>query len=150
MFLGNTKDPYYQTIVQRMLAEYEAQGCKISFITLDFSHIDLSVQFFPCFTENLGYTYFTENTVHILLKAWDTQYKVKDGTRQPVILIDVTKENRMSLCQLTTVGCSTEKQKKEIGNIKKKRKSFTRYKSSLKIVYNYYQKQFDKTKSVII
>ncbi|GBM27625.1 hypothetical protein AVEN_35281-1 [Araneus ventricosus] len=29
-FLGNTKDPLYKTIVQRMLTAYEAQGCKMS------------------------------------------------------------------------------------------------------------------------
>lgn len=47
-FLGNTKDPNYKTIVQRMLAAYKAQGCKMS-LKVHFlnSHID----YFP---ENLG------------------------------------------------------------------------------------------------
>lgn len=47
-FLGNTKDPNYKTIVQRMLAAYEAQGCKMSLkVHFLHSHID----YFP---ENLG------------------------------------------------------------------------------------------------
>lgn len=47
-FLGNTKDPLYKTIVQRMLAAYEAQGCKMSLkVHFLHSHID----YFP---ENLG------------------------------------------------------------------------------------------------
>ena len=47
-FLGNTKDPLYKTIVQRMLAAYEAQGCKMSLkVHFLHSHTD-------CFPENLG------------------------------------------------------------------------------------------------
>lgn len=47
-FLGNTKDPDYKTIVQRMLAAYEAQGCNMSLkVHFLHSHID----YFP---ENLG------------------------------------------------------------------------------------------------
>ncbi|GBN25263.1 hypothetical protein AVEN_272262-1 [Araneus ventricosus] len=45
---GNTKDPLYKTIVQRMLTAYEAQGCKMSLkVHFLHSHID-------CFPENLG------------------------------------------------------------------------------------------------
>ncbi|KAJ8723247.1 hypothetical protein PYW08_003159 [Mythimna loreyi] len=47
-FLGNTRNPNYKTIVQRMLAAYEAQGCKMSLkVHFLHSHID----YFP---ENLG------------------------------------------------------------------------------------------------
>ncbi|GBN94843.1 hypothetical protein AVEN_266157-1 [Araneus ventricosus] len=47
-FLGNTKDPLYKTIIQRMLAAYEAQGCQMSLkVHFLHSHID-------CFPENLG------------------------------------------------------------------------------------------------
>lgn len=47
-FLGNTKDPHYKTIVQRMLAAYKAQGCNMSLkVHFLHSHVD----YFP---ENLG------------------------------------------------------------------------------------------------
>ncbi|GBN99749.1 hypothetical protein AVEN_123600-1 [Araneus ventricosus] len=44
----DTKDPVYKTIVQRMMATYEAQGCKMSLkVHFLHSHID-------SFPENLG------------------------------------------------------------------------------------------------
>ncbi|GBM12128.1 hypothetical protein AVEN_39468-1 [Araneus ventricosus] len=47
-FLGNTKDPLYETIAQRMLTAYEAQSCKMSLkVHFLHSHID-------CIPENLG------------------------------------------------------------------------------------------------
>lgn len=93
-FLGNTKDPNYKTIVQRMLAAYEAQGCKMS-LKVHFlnSHID----YFP---ENLG-AYSEEQGC--------------DFTRMSVISTEGTKGDGMSLCLLTTVGCLSEKLKMEIG-----------------------------------
>lgn len=45
---GNTKDPDYKTVVQRMLAAYEAQGCKLS-LKVNFLHS--YIDYFP---ENLG------------------------------------------------------------------------------------------------
>ncbi|GBN14284.1 hypothetical protein AVEN_43807-1 [Araneus ventricosus] len=46
--LENTKDPLYKTIVQHMLAAYEARGCKMSLkVHFLHSHIDY-------FQENLG------------------------------------------------------------------------------------------------
>ena len=47
-FLGNTKDPEYRTIVQRMLTAYKAQGCKMS-LKVHFLHSH--IEYFP---ENLG------------------------------------------------------------------------------------------------
>lgn len=47
-FLGNTKDPEYKTIVQRMLTAYKAQGCKMS-LKVHFLHSH--IEYFP---ENLG------------------------------------------------------------------------------------------------
>ncbi|GBM21429.1 hypothetical protein AVEN_161046-1 [Araneus ventricosus] len=47
-FLGNTKDPLYKTIVERMLTAYEAQGCKMS-LKVHFLHSQID-----CFPENLG------------------------------------------------------------------------------------------------
>ncbi|GBN35867.1 hypothetical protein AVEN_145467-1, partial [Araneus ventricosus] len=47
-FSGNTKDPIYKTIVQRIWTAYEAQGWKLSLkVHFQHSHID-------CFPENLG------------------------------------------------------------------------------------------------
>ncbi|GBN17920.1 hypothetical protein AVEN_222395-1 [Araneus ventricosus] len=52
-FLENTKDPLYKTIAQRILAAYEAQGCKMNLkVHFLHSHIDR-------FKENLG-TYSEE------------------------------------------------------------------------------------------
>lgn len=47
-FLRNIKDPDYKTIIQRMLAAYEAQGCKMS-LKVNFLHSH--IKYFP---ENLG------------------------------------------------------------------------------------------------
>lgn len=46
--LGSTEDPLYKTIIQRMLAAYEAQGCRIS---LKFHFLHFHTNHFP---QNLG------------------------------------------------------------------------------------------------
>ncbi|GBM63265.1 hypothetical protein AVEN_110948-1 [Araneus ventricosus] len=46
--LGNTKDPLYKTILQRMLTAYEAQRCKMS-LKVHFLHSHI-----VCFPESLG------------------------------------------------------------------------------------------------
>ncbi|GBL85452.1 hypothetical protein AVEN_34633-1 [Araneus ventricosus] len=47
-FFGNTKDPLYKTILQRMLTTYEAQRCKMS-LKVHFLHFHND-----CFPESLG------------------------------------------------------------------------------------------------
>ncbi|GBN73403.1 hypothetical protein AVEN_261738-1 [Araneus ventricosus] len=46
--LGNTKDPLYKTILQRMLTAYEAQRCKMR-LKAHFLHSHMD-----CFPENIG------------------------------------------------------------------------------------------------
>ena len=54
-FLGNTKDPDYKNIVQRMLAAYEAQGCKMSLkVHFLHSHIDYFPQNLGAYSEEQG------------------------------------------------------------------------------------------------
>ncbi|GBN40971.1 hypothetical protein AVEN_249501-1 [Araneus ventricosus] len=55
MFLENTKDPLYKTIVQRMLTAYEAQGCKMSLkVHFLHSHIDNFPESLGAYSEEQG------------------------------------------------------------------------------------------------
>lgn len=99
-FLGNTKDPNYKTIVQRMLAAYEAQGCKMSLkVHFLHSHID----YFP---ENLG------------------AYSEEQGERfhQDVRDIERRYQGRWDVTMLADY-CWLLKRETEDGNRKRTRKS---------------------------
>jgi hypothetical protein len=83
-FWCKIKDHLYTTNVQRMLAIYRAQDCKLS-LKVHFLHS--LVNYFP---ENLG--------------TYKEEHKVNDFTRLFVISKDATKIDGMLICQLTTAG----------------------------------------------
>ncbi|GBM88849.1 hypothetical protein AVEN_178442-1 [Araneus ventricosus] len=74
-FLGNTKDPVYKTIIQRMLTAYEAHGCKMSLkVHFLHSHIDRFPENLGAYSEEQGERFYQD--VHDIERRYQGRWDV--------------------------------------------------------------------------